>query len=256
LADQRTNAVVLAGGKASQEITAMTGVANRALLPLGDRTMLDYVVDALAGSASIENICVVGDVPTNGRYAVVMDQGSLFDNLLAGLVAAGGAHVLVATADIPFITPAAIDDFVAAAHRRNADIAYPIVSMESCRKRFDGMKRTSVRLKEGVFTGGNIMLLRTEFVASRRDRIRQAYAARKDILRLGALLGPVLLLRLLLSQTIAPSALTLPIAEAAVANVLGDGARVAAIITDYPEIGTDVDKPEDIEIARRLLAGR
>jgi CTP:molybdopterin cytidylyltransferase MocA len=254
LTDERINAVVLAGGKASDEITALTGVTNRALLPLGDHTMLDYVVDALAGASVVERICVVGDVPSSSRFVTVTDQGSLFDNLLAGLMAAGGAHVLVATADIPFITAESIEDFVRAALARDADIAYPIVTLDSCRKRFADMKRTSARLKEGVFTGGNIMMLRTEFVRAHPERIRQAYASRKDILRLGALLGPGVLMRLLVSQTIAPSVLTLPIVEAAVARVLGDGARVAAIITDYPEIGTDIDKPEDIEIARRLMA--
>jgi len=254
LTDERINAVVLAGGRASGEITALTGVTNRALVPLGGRTMLDYVIDALAGATRVDRICVVGDVPASDRYVSLTDQGSLFDNLLAGLAAAGGTHVLVTTADIPFITPEAIEDFAAASLERHADIAYPIVTLASCRKRFVGMKRTSVRFREGVFTGGNIMLLRTEFVRSQPERIRQAYAARKDVLRLGALLGPALLLRLLVSQTIAPSVLTLPIAEAAVARVLGNSARVAAIVTDYPEIGTDIDKPEDIEIARRLMA--
>lgn len=251
----KTSAVVLAGGKATDEIRQLTGVTNRALLPIGDRTMLDYVVDALTGAQTVGDIVVVGDVPRSARYAQIDDHGSLFDNLLAGLNAAGEDHCLVSTSDIPFITADAVDDFVRAATSRAVDIAYPIVEMRSYQDRFGEMKRTTVKLREGIFTGGNMMLLRTEFVTRQPERIQQAYAARKDVLRLGTMLGPGLLLRLIVSQTIAPSALSLSIAEAAAARALGHGTTVAAVVTPYPEIGTDVDKPADIEIARRMLGG-
>jgi GTP:adenosylcobinamide-phosphate guanylyltransferase len=251
--DVRTSAVVLAGGKASPELQAVTGVTNRALLRIGDQTMLDYVVDALAQSSHIGDVYVVGDVPSSSRYSSVPDAGSLFDNIVAGLAAVNAVQALVATSDIPFLTSAAVDDFVSNALARDVDIAYPIVSMDAYRKRFSEMKRTTVRLREGEFTGGNIMLLRSAFITGQPERIRQAYAARKNVLRLGALLGPGLLMRLVVSQTLAPNVLSLPMLEAGVSRILGNGSRVAAVITDYPEIGTDVDKPDDVAAAERLL---
>ena len=262
------NAVILAGGTASEEIRALTGVNNRALIPLAGRPMIDYVVDALAGSTSIEKILVVGNVPESGRYDVVPDQGSLFDNLVAGLRAAtplpqplsppgkgaSSEYALVSTSDIPFLTSAAVDDFVRQASERAVDIAYPIVEMGAYRGRFGDMKRTTVKLREGEFTGGNLMLLRTEFIIGQPERIKAAYAARKDIFKLGLLLGPNVLFRLIVSQTLAPSMLSLPAVEAAAARVLGPGSTVAAVATSYPEIGTDVDKPADIDAAERILS--
>jgi GTP:adenosylcobinamide-phosphate guanylyltransferase len=216
--------------------------------------MLDYVVDALMQAAGVDHICVVGDVPSSTRYTKVLDQGGLFENLTAGLEATGAPQALVLTCDIPFITPEAIDDFIERSLARSVDLTYPIVSLDIYLKRFAEMKRTTVRLREGVFTGGNIMLLRTAFITSQRDQIRRVYAARKDVLRLGALLGPGLLCRLIISQLFAPGVLSLAMAESAAGRLLGKGSRVAAIITEYAEIGTDVDRPEDIQIAKRILA--
>jgi molybdopterin-guanine dinucleotide biosynthesis protein A len=249
----RINAVVLAGGPAPPELQAALGVTNRAMVPLAGRTMLDYVVDALAKSTSVDGIVVVGDIPVDGRYSLVADQGGMLDNLLAGAAETTGDRVLVATSDIPFLTPAAVDGFVTMALEHDVDFVYPVVEMEAYKKRFAGLKRTTVRLREGEFTGGNIVMLRRSFVTDQSDRIRQAYALRKDVLKLGALLGPELLLRLVASQTVAPSALSIPMLEAGIARLLD--AKVAAVITAYPEIGTDVDKAEEIDAAIRILGG-
>ena len=65
------NVVVLAGGKNSAEMKEMTGVENRALTPLGDRAMLDYVTSALSTASTVGSIYVVGDVPASSHYHVV-----------------------------------------------------------------------------------------------------------------------------------------------------------------------------------------
>jgi hypothetical protein len=41
--------------------------------------------------------------------------------------------------------------------------------------------------------------------------------------------------------------------EGAVGRLLGSGVRARGIRSEHPEIGTDVDNPEDIALARRLL---
>ena len=247
------SAVVLAGGQASQEIMAATGHANRALIQIGDLSMLDLVVKALVSSRSVDDIVVVGDVPKGGDYRVVDPRGDLFENLTAGITALGpadGGSILVATSDIPFITPQAIDDFVAQSQRRNAHICYPIVPMDVYNQKFAPMKRTTLKVREGRFTGGNMMLVDGGFAARHGEQIRQAYNARKEVLKLGAMLGPNILFRVLLSQTVAPGLLPIAMLEDAVSRLLG-GARIAAIVTQYAEIGTDVDKVSDVEYARQ-----
>jgi hypothetical protein len=82
--------------------------------------------------------------------------------------------------------------------------------------------------------------------------IRDAYARRKEVPRLAALLGPSLLLRLLASRVV-PGVLAIAHLEAAVGRLIG-GATARAIITPYAEIGVDIDKPEDVRIARAVLS--
>lgn len=247
--------VVLAGGKNSPEMAAVTGVENRALTPIGTRTMLDHIVSALAQTPSVGRIFVAGDVPTSDRYTVVAGQETLLDNLMAGLAAAGDQErVLISTSDIPFVTPQALEDFVRRASATDADLCCSYVPLAACIQRYPEMKRTAIALAEGRFTLGNVMLVRPRFLVNHQEAITQAYAARKSPVQMARLLGMGLLLRLLGSQIISPRLLTTSALETAVSRVL-NGGRAVGVCSAYPEIGTDVDKPEDIAIARQLLAG-
>ncbi len=251
-----TDVVVLAGGKNDDAMRAATGVTNRALTPMGDgKTMLDFVVGALRGASSVWQIVVVGDVPAGRGFRQIAGGETLLDNLLAGLNAVGGdAPVLVATADIPFLTPAGVDDFIAQATQSGADICYPIVPMTIYAARFPTLKRTTLKVREGEFTGGNLILVNPRLIRERRETVRQVYDARKSVWQIGRMLGWGMLTRIALAQKLAPSLLPLASLESAVARLLGEGCRAAAIRTDHAEIGTDIDRPEEIPLARDLLA--
>lgn len=263
--NKRIPAIILAGGTASPEFALHTGVTNRALAMIGDKTMLEYIVDAIHGAEIIDRILVVGDVPKSPKYDIVQPQDSLFANMLAGIRAAKRlcsiaddewqeTRMLVSTSDIPFITAECVDDFVYAALYKDVDFAYPIVAMDTYNRKFAGMKRTTLKLRENQFTGGNMVLVRSAFMESRSEQIQKAYQARKDVLKLGSMLGPSLLIRIILSQLVLPSLLDIPSLERGVEKVLGKGSRAAAIISDFAEIGTDVDKVDDIDFARKLLS--
>jgi CTP:molybdopterin cytidylyltransferase MocA len=257
MSDQPLDVVVLAGGKNSVEMEAATGVTNRALVPLGDRTMLDYVIDALKSAHGTRRVFVVGDVPDDNRYQRVPPGQTLMDNLLAGLRAAGPdtavSRVLVTTSDTPFLGADAIDDFLTRSLATGGDLCYPIVPIALCREKFPEMKRTTLRLREGTFTGGNMMLLNPRFILTHKDTILRAYAARKSVPQIGRLLGWGLLVRILFAQAVAPNVLTLGAMESGVSRLIGAGCRARAVVTQYPEIGTDVDKPEDVVLAKNYL---
>jgi GTP:adenosylcobinamide-phosphate guanylyltransferase len=247
------DAVVLAGGKNSDAMQAATGVENRALVRLGDKTMLDYVLSALHSSDAIDKIIVVGDVPEPESCIVVSPGETLVDNLFRGLAQANQIRpVLAVTSDIPFLTPIAINDFVQQALATKADFCYPIIPLSLCQHTYPQMQRTSLKVKEGIFTGGNLMLLNPRALADHQETILSAYALRKSPVKLGQMLGMGLTMRLLLSQTLSPRFISVPDLEAGVSTLLG--CRAVAVITQYPEIGTDIDKPEDVEAARALLS--
>jgi len=251
----RVNAVVLAGGTNSPDMVAATGATNRALTTLGARTMLDRVTTALHGAESVGSIFVVGDVPAAPHYRQVDGGVSLLDNLLAGVRAAqdGDVRLLISTSDIPFLTPNAVEDFVRQATSFDADLCCSYVPLARCLERFPEMKRTAIKMREGQFTLGNLMLINPQFLEAHQSVITRAYDARKSPVRVARLLGVGLLARLLLAQSLSPSLLTVSALEGAVSRLIGGG-RVAAIRSEYPEIGTDVDKPGDVAAARRILS--
>lgn len=255
----RIAALVLAGGKASPEMRAAAGPdapENRALIAVGpeNRTMLAYATDALrAGLPEGSRLLVAGAGDGFGDETVPGGE-SLVDTLLNGVAAlrAGEDRLLVATADIPFLTGSAVADFLRrCAARPDAKFHWPIVPADLCAQRFPGMRRTTLRIAEGSFTGGNLALLDPGFLLRNEATIRAAYAKRKDVVALARLLGPSLLVRLAISR-VNPKALTIPILEGAVSRLLG-GPSVHAVPCPLPEIAADVDRPEDIAFARRFL---
>jgi hypothetical protein len=211
--------------------------------------MIAYVRDALAASATVGAVATVG--PEALKAAVpdltVLHEGAdLLANILAGLAAhATEGPVLLLTTDVPFLTPEAVDDFVRRGLESGADVCYPIISQAACAARFGGMRRTYARLCEGRFTGGNMMLVRAGFFRQMEPLVSEAYASRKKPLRLARKVGAGLLVRLALRR------LAIAHVEARVGRVLGGTVR--AVVTAYPEIGADVDKPEDLRLAESLL---
>jgi hypothetical protein len=119
-----------------------------------------------------------------------------------------------------------------------AALVYPIVPKEAVEARFPGNRRTYARLKEGTFTGGNLLLLDKALFFQALPLARRVVALRKRPLALARLIGLDILLKLLLGR------LSLPELEARARRILGVEAR--ALVTPYPEVGVDVDKEEDL----------
>lgn len=250
------NSVVLAGGNNGPEMLAATGVENRALTPLGGTTMLGCVVAALSAAPPVGRVFVVGPVPPSGDYTTVTGGETMLDNLMAGLTAAqadGDGPVLVSTSDIPFLTPAAVEDFVRQASASGADLCFSYVPVELCYAKYPQMKRTAIKVREGRVTLGNLFLVNPRFLMAHRTTIMQAYAARKSPFQVGRLLGWGLLARFLGAQALSPALLPVSRLEAGVARLIGGGCRVSAVRSEFPEIGTDVDKPDDVAAAREIL---
>ena len=254
-----TAALILAGGKNKPDMqAACDGQENRALVDLNGRTMLSCVVEAVQSGLSQTGggrVLVAGDVPLPAGCVAVAGGASLVDTLLSGVahLAPSETRLLVVTADIPFLTGDAVADFLnrARALGPNVPFIWPIIGAQDCAAKFPAMKRTLLRVKEGTFTGGNIALLDPAFLSEKESVLRAAYARRKSVAALAQMLGPDLLLRLFVSR-FAPSVLPIAYLEQAVGRVLGRIA-VRALITPYAEIGADVDRPDDVILARKWL---
>ena len=239
--------LILAGGKVKDRDAAAwepylgREVTNRALLDLNGTSMLERVVEPLRQAAP-GRILVAGDVPLPEGCTPAPGGDSLLDTLLNGVAALdkGETRLLVVTADIPFLTAEAIQDVLDRAPE-GAAFVYPIVEATRCYKRFPEMKRTVVKTAQGTFTGGNVVLIDAAFAREKSGAIRAAFAARKSPFKLAGMLGFGTLARLAASS-VYPAALPIPYLEAAVGRLLG-GASVRALVSPYPEIGADIDRP-------------
>ncbi len=227
--------VILAGGMASADLQALTGVKFRAEVPWGTGTMLDPVVNALAAVSPPEGPLIIGGPPREGRW--VPGGDTLAQTLRLALEHVQGDRFLVSTCDLPFLTPESIAYLVE--HLDPAcDITYPMVPMELCRARFPGVPRTRLRLREGEFTGGNVFAFRTESLRTALAHFEAVYAARKSPVRLGAIVGWGTALRIVAAK-LTPGLVS---ARRLAADVTARfGIPVQALVVPYAEIGTDVD---------------
>lgn len=244
------DALVLAGGPPDPALTG--GTLPKAFAPLGGRMMVEYVLASLRATPRISRIALVGPLPFPAAVHVdrpVGDQGELLDNLSAGLAALGGeAPVLVLAADIPLLTVSAVDAFLDAALAVDADVGYGIVPREDVERDFPGAHKTFVRLREGVFTGGSLVLVRPQAFPRARDVIDRAVRARKSPWDLARLLGTGTVLGLLTG--------TLRIADLEGRVAALAGIRARAIVCHHPEIALDVDHPETLAVIRQRLGDR
>jgi molybdopterin-guanine dinucleotide biosynthesis protein A len=245
-------AVLLAGGRDKSGLTEITGEPVRGLIPIRRKPMIGYVLDALQASPSIGEIVAVGPDALAKALpgARLLPEGAdLLSNIQAGLAAVSGApYALLLTADIPFLTPEALEDFVSRGLESGGDVCYPIIPQAASEARFPGMKRTYVRLNEGRFTGGNMMLVRVDFFRKMEHLVSEAYGLRKKPLRLAQRVGLGLMIRLLIGQ------LRILHAETRIGRILGG--KVRAVVTEYAEIGADVDKPDDLKQAEAWMSER
>lgn len=246
------DAVVLAGGVVKGELARAGGSAKKACLNVGNRLMVEYVVEALEGASSIDDIVVAGPPELaevfsgKGRVRVVNGGEDMVTTALQGArELSEGQFILFVTADVPLIKPDMVDDFISTCRDREYDLYYPIVPREATEAAYSGVRRTYARLKEGVFTGGNLFLVRSSVIARCAENAMRLVKLRKNPLQLARLAGWCLLIKSAFGQV------SLKEAEERFSHILG--LKGKAVVMPYPEIGIDVDKIEDLNLARQIL---
>lgn len=246
------DAVVLAGGDGAVIDPACRF---KGLLPIAGRPMVEWVTDALRAAETIREVAVVVPTAENlGRWVdgvgkIVVSDGAFVDNVVAGVGAFRGERpVLLATGDIPAITPEAIDDFVRASLATGADVTYPLVRKEDVMAQFPGSHRTFIRLLDGSVTGGNMMLVNPALLLANQEIGGRIFATRKNPAAMARIIGIRFVVKLVLGR------LTVPEVERKLGQLIGGTG--AAIYTRHASVGADVDKPVDVVVAERVLYER
>ncbi|HWI53371.1 MAG TPA: NTP transferase domain-containing protein [Symbiobacteriaceae bacterium] len=247
------NVILLAGAANTGPLKDVSPVANEALIDIGGKPMVQYVIDGLRQSKEVKRIAIVappGELEphvTGENLEFVPSAGHIIDNILnAYRVLPKDDQLLIATCDIPLINGEIIDGLIALCRQTPADIYYPIVEKSIGEQKYPYVKRTYVSLKEGIFTGGNLFLVNPEVVENTAPRARAFLDYRKSPLKMVTLIGVSFLLRYLLFRN-----LTLVELEKKISDMWH--LRGAVVICPWPEVGIDVDKPSDLQLARAVL---
>jgi len=250
-------AIVSAGGIPLPEEPLYPATQGRpkAMVDVAGKPMIQWVLDALDESKTIDTIVLVGLTEKSGLTCkkplhYLPNQGKMLDNMRAGVEKAFELdkkvkHVLIVSSDIPAITGEMVDWVVETALETDDDVYYNIVTREVMEKRFPGSKRTYTHLKDMDVCGGDMNVARAKLITGETGLWEKITNARKSPLKQAALIGYDTLFLLLFRK------LTLEKAAANIMKRLGITGR--AIVCPYAEVGMDVDKPHQLEILREDL---
>lgn len=247
------DALVLAGSTSDEPLRQLSESQSKAAVRLYGRLMIEYVLEALLEAKRVRSVTVAGapdlvSIPMTLRRQVrwVKSGRSMPMTLVKGLSAIGGAErVLVVACDVPLITSDSIDAFISSAENLMADAVYPLVWRSVIQEVFPGVSKSYLRLKDGVFVGGNVALIPGRLTPHHFDLLQQANRWRKHPGTLAAILGWRGFAGVALSR------ITLAELEAIVSRRLG--ARVRGLPCGEVGIGFDVDRPSDYVAALREL---
>ncbi len=252
------DAIVMAGGipKPEDPLYEFTQGEPKALLDVAGKPMVQWVLDAISGTESVERVVLISlpeeaGLTCSKPVTYLPDQGGLLENVRGGIEKAvdinpEATHVLTVSSDIPMIKSEMIDWMVKENSGSDLELYYTVILREVMEKRFPESKRSYTLLKDAELCGGDLNMIRSSTVHANIDLWDQIVAARKSVFKQAALLGYGNLLLLLSRQ------LTLDGAVKRVTEKMNITGK--AVISPYAELGMDVDKPHQLEIVRTELA--
>jgi GTP:adenosylcobinamide-phosphate guanylyltransferase len=251
------DAVVAAGGRPlpGEPLYPYAQGAEKALLDVAGKPMIQWVLDALDGSKVVDRLIIMGlDTPSAVHVAKPVwfepNHGSLLENIRGGVKKAldlnpQESHLLLVSSDIPGIQPEMVDWVAGTAMQTDDDLYYNVIERKVMEARFPGSKRTYTHFKGVELTGGDLNVIR-KMTATQNDALwERIIAARKSPFKQAALVGYDILFLMLLRQ------IELEMAVKIISRRMRIKGRV--LVCPYAEVGMDVDKPHQLEMMRAEL---
>lgn len=260
MADAELYVLLMAGGGAPRNIHLQTGASRKALIPLGGRPLFSYVLEAVQGlridtrvllscgesregfpppPGSITYFDGVHDIVETIAKACEVLQSQVGDIFLDG-------ELLIAAIDVPLMTTQQFDELIEQARALKADVVWPLVEKSVVEAKFPGSKRTYVKTRQGIFTGGNVFLAKPRPILGKLELLRRIFKHRKNPLALASIFGMRLIVRLL------SGGISIPAMEEEFSGRLG--VKMRALPFAHPEIAVDLDKLSDLEQMEEYLS--
>lgn len=251
------DAIITAGGipKPEDPLYEYTQGKSKALLEIVEKPMVQWVLDAICGSAKIDRIVMVGLEPDSGLtcskpITYIHNQGGMLDNVRTSInkvveINPNAELILLVSSDIPALTTEMVDWAIDAAEETEDDMYYNIITKEDMEARYPDSKRSFIKFKDAEICGGDMNIVRASAASGNDELWTRLIAARKNIFKQAALFGFSTLILMLTRQ--------LSIHDAALRLSEQIGIRGRAVFCPYAELGMDVDKPYQFEILRKDL---
>ncbi len=253
--DPRVDALVLAGRRVGEidPLAGVENVAHKALLVAGGKTLIRRVVEALKASGRIEGVAIAAPEDVREAISVALAglegwrfsdaAGSPAATALASLCASERG-LLVTTSDHALLAPDMVRRFLDEA--RKSDAAAACVDAATYEGRFPGSKRTFIRLKDLSFSGANLFWFAGAKARGLADFWRRIEAKRKKPLEMAREIGVFTALSYATGQ----------MTKAGLEKTIRQRTKVDArlVVLTNAEAAIDVDKPQDLDLVRKILA--
>ena len=249
-------ALVLAASRGPDDPLARAcGVRHKCLLAVGGEPMLRRVVRALKEAPSVADIHIVIEDEAAARQALgalarevmfLPPAASAAASVLAALEGGAFRPTLVTTGDHALLTVEIVEDFLRArAHCPDADLLVALARREDVMRAFPQVRRTWLAFGRERVTGCNLFLFTSPRALAAARFWRGVERDRKRPWRIARAFGLWPLVRLLLWR---------PDVHAAF-RIAGRrlGITACPVFLRQPQAAIDVDKPDDLELARRIL---
>ncbi|OLD58264.1 MAG: hypothetical protein AUI83_04250 [Armatimonadetes bacterium 13_1_40CM_3_65_7] len=179
---------------------------------------------------------------------IVSDNGGIMENVARAVRELGARDLtLVAASDIPLLTGAVVEEFLAVCAQKPADFYYAVVPKDAMDRQFPTAQKTYVTMTDGTFCGGSLMLFNPAVIDRVQPFVERVFAARKKPWLLAQLFGWAIVLRFASGR--------LSIAEMVARAREVVGIDVMPVVLPRPELALDVDvgKPENLALIRAAL---
>lgn len=232
-------------------------VDNKALIRLNDKFLLEYVLDAIDESPSIDNIVVVGlkeeQLPIREVKNTIFIEfdGSRINNILTGLryhkEHLDGSHVVIFPCDIPFMNGEIIEKAIEQMRieETDMDVYYALISKSAFDRTYPDAHRSFRKFKEGKYAGGDIITLKVDTGLENAEIINTIVTNRKSMIKYILSFSPLFLVRYLIGKLSVNS----------ISEFFDKKFNIKANIyfSELAEIGMDLDYPEQIVKFENLL---
>jgi GTP:adenosylcobinamide-phosphate guanylyltransferase len=234
--------IVAAGALAPAGLREL-GIERIPLLRVAGETILERTCRCMLSGGDCEMVHILAPEAVALPALATCDRadysGALIDDFLDCVEhMCQGEAVLLASGDMPLITPEAVAALCRFAQEQAADVVYPAVDKALIEQRFPGSKRTYVKLGPVTVSGGNIFWLKRAWISKRGPLLKQLFMQRKNVLGLARVFGLAFLLRLLCGMV------DVPYLERHLSRILHGALRAALL--PFPELAADLDKPADL----------